>query len=158
MTSKLLQHLLAGRISSGYPPDEIRFVANERRAPFLANVRLAFPRCSVHLIDWKRRSTLIGHKSDLIRWISAGFMIFRPCYLSFILDLLVHRVSVLRSPQTGSFGNSPSIRGWINHTKKKLKWPENALKNSPIHGRISAGYPTQITGRYQVDSGYPADI
>ena len=70
LTSKLLQHLLAGRISSGYPPDEIRFVANERRALFLANVRLAFPRCSVHLIDWKRRSTLIGHKSDLIRWIS----------------------------------------------------------------------------------------
>ena len=72
LTSKLLQHLLAGRISSGYPPDEIRFVANERRAPFLANVRLAFPRCSVHLIDWKRRLTLIGHKSGLIGWISTG--------------------------------------------------------------------------------------
>ena len=56
----------------GYPPDEIRFVANERRAPFLANDRRAFPRCSVHLIDWKRRSTLIGHKLDLIRRISTG--------------------------------------------------------------------------------------
>ena len=57
-------------ITTGYPPDEIWFVANEHRAPFLANDRRAFPKCSVHLIDWRRRSTLIGHKSDLIRWIS----------------------------------------------------------------------------------------
>ena len=51
----------------GYPPDEIRFVANERRAPFLANDRRAFPKFSVHLIDWKTRSMLIDHKSDIHR-------------------------------------------------------------------------------------------
>ena len=38
-----------------------------------------------HLIDWKRRSTLIGHKSDLIRWISGristgGIYDFPACY------------------------------------------------------------------------------
>ena len=59
-------------IFARYPLDEIPFVANERRAPFLANNRRAFPRCSVHLIDWKLRSMFIGHKSDLIRWISTG--------------------------------------------------------------------------------------
>ena len=60
-------------ITAGYPPDEIWFVANERRAPFLANDRRAFPKCSVHLIDWKQRSMLIGHKSDLTsRQISTG--------------------------------------------------------------------------------------
>ena len=86
-------------ISSGYPPDEIRFVANERRAPFLANDRRAFPRCSVHLIDWKRRSTLIGHISYLIRVISGGYppeglMIFRPWINSTSATLSITQTNV----------------------------------------------------------------
>ena len=63
-------------ISAGYPPEEIRFVANESLAPFLGNDRYPFPRCSVRISLTGRggRSTLIGHKLDLIRLISSGHL------------------------------------------------------------------------------------
>ena len=64
-------------ISAGYPPPhDIRFVANERRAPLPVvpvNEMNTTPRKCTSVTCQKQCSTLIGHKQDLIRWISDGY-------------------------------------------------------------------------------------
>ena len=78
----------------------------------LANDRRAFPKCSDHLIDWKGRLTLIGHKSDLIWWISTGG----------IYDFLAlfRTVLVQQSGQTGRVEGPDGSRGKIEETNPTL--------------------------------------
>ena len=60
-----------------YPAEEIRrshpVCGQWASSTVSSKWQTCIPKYSVHLIDWKRRSTLIGHKSDLIRRISVGY-------------------------------------------------------------------------------------